>query len=249
MDTPLVVINADDLGFAADINAAIEELHRAGIITNATLMVDGPFVEEAVAIARRNPRLGVGLHLDLCPVVGLYSLPYDKMREGLSAPAMLSKVAEETERQITRFKQFGLDFSHMDSHRHFHALPELFTLVIEVAARHGLQSVRLTKDWILPRTPSVYWSEEFFMEAKTSLRRHGASHPDNFVYGWRDYSAADFKPGLNELMVHVGSADAEYLREYRHLSSPEFRRSLEDAQADLRSYPGSINRAHSSRRA
>lgn len=246
MDRKLLVINADDLGFSADINAAIEELHRAGIITNATLMVDGPFVEEAVAVARRNPQLGVGLHLDLCPVTGLYSLPYDRMREGLSTPSKQSEVAEEVDRQIKRFKRFGLEFSHMDSHRHFHALPELFALVVEVAASHGLKSMRLTKDWILPRTPSVYWDAAFFEKAAALLHFHEVRYPDNFIYGWREYSAEDYAPGLNELMVHVGYTEDEYRREYRLLTAPEFRRLLERAQVELNNYPDVVSRVLSS---
>jgi len=243
MNRKLLVVNADDLGFAPDVNASIEALHRAGIVTSASLMVDGKHVADALTIIHRNPRLGVGLHLDLCPVVGLYSLPYNQMRERLSNPDIQNAVAAEVDRQITAFKRYGLEFTHLDSHRHFHALPELFALVVEVSARHGAKSMRLTKNWLLPRTPSVHWDEDFFHDARHILHRRSIRFPDNFIYGWRDYSLLDCRPGLNELMVHVGSADAEYSREYALLSSLAFRQSLEATEVELRSYQ-QITRGH-----
>jgi predicted glycoside hydrolase/deacetylase ChbG (UPF0249 family) len=231
-----LIVNADDLGFAADINAAIEELHQAGRITNATLMVDGACVHEALGVIRRNPGLGIGLHLDLCPALGLYSLPYQTMREAARTPEMQARVAAEVDRQIVSFRSLGLDFTHMDGHRHFHALPEVFSTVIDVAAAHGLKTIRLSKDWIMPRTPSVFWDERFFLDAIGLLERYGIRYSENFVFGWRPYTEVDFRPGWNELMVHVGRAAEEYLREYALIASPEFERRIQASGVQLKSY-------------
>jgi predicted glycoside hydrolase/deacetylase ChbG (UPF0249 family) len=231
----LLVINADDFGFAPDVNAAIEELHQAGRITNTTLMVDGKHVDEALKIAHRNPSLGVGLHLDLCPVVGLYSLPYQQMREDLRMPGTLDRVADEVTRQINKFKGFGLDFHHMDGHRHFHALPELFALVVEVAAGHGLKTIRFNKDWILPRTPSVYLEDDFFRASIRLLERHNVAY-GKFINGWWDYSAADVDAGWNELMVHVGYEDEHYSMERQRIASAEFLQEFETAGVQLHTY-------------
>ena len=76
MDAKTLVINEDDLGFSADINATIEEAHRRGVVTNASVMVDGKEVDGALAVLSRNPKLGVGLHLDLCPAIGFYNVAY-----------------------------------------------------------------------------------------------------------------------------------------------------------------------------
>ena len=232
----LLVVNADDLGFTPDINAAIEELYRLGRVTNASLMVDGKHVDDAMATIRRNPSLGVGLHLDLCPVIGFYDGPYQRMRENLGKPEMLAKVSDEVDRQIDIFKGLGLDFTHLDGHRHFHALPEVFRTVVEVAAAHGMKSIRLTRDWILPRTPSCHWEDDFLQDSIALLQRHGVRYPTNFVYGWKDYGAADFRPGWNELMVHVGYDDEHYLREYKRLASEDFTRMLQDAAVELTTY-------------
>jgi predicted glycoside hydrolase/deacetylase ChbG (UPF0249 family) len=236
MNSRVLVINADDLGFSTDINSTIEEGHRAGCITNATLMVDGKEVEGGLAVIRRNSELGIGLHLDLCPVLGFYERSYQQIRDSLSSGETLRKVTGEVKRQIGRFQGFGLEFTHLDSHRHFHALPEIFTAVVETAAAHGLRSIRLTKDWILPKTPSVYWTDEFWGSAIELLRRHDITFPDKFVYGAGEYSAATFDPGLSELMVHVAYHDEYFFREYQRVSSEGFWRGVREAGIQVSSY-------------
>src|ERR1041384_1807606 len=60
-----LIVNADDFGRSASINQAVIRAHREGILTTASLMVNEPAFAEAVALAKVNPRLGVGLHLTL----------------------------------------------------------------------------------------------------------------------------------------------------------------------------------------
>src|SRR5579885_3332619 len=68
-----LVVNADDFGRSASINAAVIRAHREGVLTTASLMVNEPACAEALALARENPRLGVGLHLTL--LMGRAALP------------------------------------------------------------------------------------------------------------------------------------------------------------------------------
>jgi predicted glycoside hydrolase/deacetylase ChbG (UPF0249 family) len=210
-------------------------------------MVDGKDIAGAVAVIERNPDLGIGLHLDLCPVAGFYSLPYDEMRRRLDSPAMLQRVSTEVVRQIEAFRALGLEFTHMDGHRHFHALPELFHTVLDVALTFGLRTLRFTRDWILPRTPSVYLTTDFYEEATGVLKQNSVRYPDHFVYGWKPYNADSFREGLNELMVHVGYDDPHYLREHQQLASPEFWAHIKARDISLCSYcePGPITLHHS----
>src|SRR4249920_3074722 len=60
-----LIINADDFGRSQSINRAVVRAHQEGILTSASLMVNEPGFEEAVASAQENPALGVGLHLTL----------------------------------------------------------------------------------------------------------------------------------------------------------------------------------------
>src|SRR5512141_1420533 len=72
-----LIVNADDFGRSSAINAAVIRAHREGILTTASLMVNESACEEAVALARLNPKLGVGLHLTfLC---GHSALPTNRI--------------------------------------------------------------------------------------------------------------------------------------------------------------------------
>src|ERR1043165_4561730 len=68
-----LIVNADDFGRSHSINQAVVRAHREGILTTASLMVNGDAAAEAVELARQNPRLGLGLHVSL--VCGTSALP------------------------------------------------------------------------------------------------------------------------------------------------------------------------------
>ena len=70
-----LIVNADDFGRSASTNQAVIRAHREGILTTTSLMVNEPAFEEAVALAREHPTLGVGLHLTL--LCGHSALPPD----------------------------------------------------------------------------------------------------------------------------------------------------------------------------
>ena len=56
-----LIVNADDFGYSEEVNNAILRAHREGVLTSTSLMVAEPGCEQAVAIARQTPTLGVGL--------------------------------------------------------------------------------------------------------------------------------------------------------------------------------------------
>ena len=60
-----LIVNADDFGRSDSINQAVVRAHREGMLTSASLMVNGEAFDDAVRLARQNSKLGVGLHLAL----------------------------------------------------------------------------------------------------------------------------------------------------------------------------------------
>jgi predicted glycoside hydrolase/deacetylase ChbG (UPF0249 family) len=70
-------VTADDFGFSHGVNRAILQAYREGIVTHASLMVTGDAADEAVALARANPGLSVGLHLVV--VSGRSALPHSEI--------------------------------------------------------------------------------------------------------------------------------------------------------------------------
>jgi chitin disaccharide deacetylase len=114
-----LVVNADDFGLSAGVNAGVLRSHREGIVTTASVMVRGEAVEEAVASAEAQGLIALGLHVDLAEWTctnGEWRLAYEVVRT--SDPVA---VAAELERQLERFRALtGRDPTHLDSHQHVH---------------------------------------------------------------------------------------------------------------------------------
>ena len=81
-----LIVTADDFGAAEEVNDAVEQAHREGILTAASLMVSAPAAGDAVARAREMPRLRVGLHLVL--VEGRPTLPPSSVPDLVDADGM-----------------------------------------------------------------------------------------------------------------------------------------------------------------
>ena len=47
-----LIVNADDFGLHHSINEAVEDAHQNGILTSASLVVNGESFEKAIAIAK-----------------------------------------------------------------------------------------------------------------------------------------------------------------------------------------------------
>ena len=131
-----LIVNADDFGLTAGINAGIVHAHERGIVRSATLMVHGAAAEEAAAWARAHPSLGVGLHIDLWEHVlqgGQWVRSYQHCASDAQA------VRAEIERQFERFcALLGREPDHIDTHQHVHRQPPVGDEVRDFAARRGL---------------------------------------------------------------------------------------------------------------
>ena len=154
-----LVVTADDFGLAAEVNEAIEAAHQRGIVTAASLMVNGPAVDDAVVRARRMPSLRVGLHLVL--VDGRPTLPPDKIPDLVGADGMLrsdpliaglsllfpssvrEQVAAEITAQFEAFRATGLQLDHVNAHHHFHLHPWVAGPLFAIGPRYGMRSVRV----------------------------------------------------------------------------------------------------------
>ena len=127
----LLIVNADDFGLSAGVNAGIVQAHEQGIVTSASLMVRHGAAEQAAALARRLPRLGVGLHIDLWESafrggqwVRLYSRADDE-------PASIER---EVQAQLARFRALmGRQPDHLDTHQHVHRREPAASLVARAA--------------------------------------------------------------------------------------------------------------------
>jgi predicted glycoside hydrolase/deacetylase ChbG (UPF0249 family) len=130
-------------------------------------------------------------------------------------------VRAETEAQIARMRGRGLAITHLDGHRHAHALPGVWEHVVDTALSAGISIVRRPAESLRVRPLAVGASLK-----KLALRgallvapAARARSPDHFVGLSLQGGAAGpegllavldrLEPGTTELMVHVGHVDPE----------------------------------------
>lgn len=149
---------ADDFGLDEAVNEAVEEGHRHGVLTAASLMVAEGAAADAVRRARRLPGLGVGLHLSLThgqSVLPPRDIPhlvdaagrFDErlVRAALNwcRPRVLEELGREVEAQFRAFLATGLPLDHVSVHQHMHLHPALLGALLASGARCGLPYVRV----------------------------------------------------------------------------------------------------------
>ena len=157
-----LIINADDFGRSRSINQAVIRAHREGVLTTTSLMVNEPDCAEAVALAKENPRLGVGLHLAL--LCGHSGLPREKIQglvndrnEFSDNPARVGakyffncglrgQLRAEIHGQFARFRATGLPLDHVNGHLHLHLHPTVFGILMQDGEQLGIRRMRLTRE-------------------------------------------------------------------------------------------------------
>ena len=157
-----LIVNADDFGRSRSVNEAVVRAHREGILTTASLMVNEPGFDEAVKLAKENPRLGAGLHLTL--LLGHPALPPEKIPglvnargEFSNSPAgagmnyffkrgLRGQLRAEIHAQFEKFHATGLPLDHVNGHLHLHLHPVIFNILMEDAEKLGIRHLRLTRD-------------------------------------------------------------------------------------------------------
>ena len=161
-----LIVCADDFGLDDAVNAAVEAASRDGILTCASLMVGAPAAVDAVARARRLPRLKVGLHLVLVdgrPVLPPAAVPAlvradgafddDMLRAGLRfffSPAARRQLAAEIRAQFAAFRATGLDLDHVNTHKHFHIHPTVAGLILAIGREFGVKAMRVPAEPMAP---------------------------------------------------------------------------------------------------
>ncbi|HEY5209683.1 MAG TPA: hopanoid biosynthesis-associated protein HpnK [Stellaceae bacterium] len=183
-----LIVTADDFGISPGVNAAIEDSHRHGILSAASLMVAGDAAADAVARARRLPSLGVGLHLvlvDGAPILPPARLPdlVDATGRFPNAPARLGarlyfsaaarrQAEAETRAQLDAFRATGLPLDHVNAHHHFHFHPAVRDLLIRLAPEYGIRAIRV------PREPGNMLLRPFAASLRRRFDRAGIVHND-----------------------------------------------------------------------
>lgn len=229
MSRRYAIVNADDFGRSARINAGVEEAYERGIVTSVSLMVRWPYAEAAAAYARCHPDLSVGLHIDLGEWVYRDTewVPVYRVVDENDPGA----VSQEVNLQVAEFiRLMRRPPSHVDGHQHAH--------LKEPARRYVLASGSRLKVPVRGITPDVKYCGCFYGQDAESR-----PCPRNISVEGLLEILAGLGSGVTELGCHpAASADPdttynfERLTELETLCSPVVRSALAEMDTGLCSF-------------
>ena len=154
-----LIVNADDFGRHELINRAVERAFNSGCLRSATLMAGGIAFDDAINLAKKFPKLGVGIHFTLAngnPILPPEEIPTLVTEEGifhgdyikflkryLSGKISLGEVRSELAAQLEKILNTGLTLTHFDSHQHLHHIPGIIEIVLELASAKNISAMRV----------------------------------------------------------------------------------------------------------
>lgn len=162
-----LIVNADDLGADEARNGGIFEAVRAGVVTSASILPNGPALEHALEGIRAGGCKGTSfaVHMNFSegrPLAeGLSRLagPDGNFLGKAGAHRLLMKagdaalegeIARESALQIRRLIDAGIDITHIDGHQHVHVFPAALRAVAETAKGLGVRRMRIPDEAFPP---------------------------------------------------------------------------------------------------
>lgn len=159
-----MIINADDFGCSESVNRAIVDCFKQNRINRTTIMVNMPYTDEAVMLAKENSFFDcVGLHInltegkalseecassELCDENGFFKgtfhIPF-KSRLYLDKNIRRA-IASEVETQIKKYIELGFTLMHADSHNYTHTYFSVYGEVRKLLKKYGFKTTRISRN-------------------------------------------------------------------------------------------------------
>jgi len=256
-NSKLLILHADDLGMAHSIDSASFDALNKGAVSSASVMIPTPWITEVAAYAKTHPNADLGLHLTITSEWETYRWggvsPSDKVATLLdssgtfpneesivAAKANAAEVEREIRAQVERALKLGIQPTHLDSHmgalftRH-----DLFAAYVKVAHEYHLPFLGLRGNPATAPQPPLS-AADVLLDTVYSADR-GVPRDK-----WKEFyvkTIASLKPGLTEIIVHLGYDDSELQavmvkheafgatwrqHDYDVVNSPEFKKALKD---------------------
>ena len=209
----LLILHADDLGVSHSVNAASFDALDKGAISSASIMMPTPWVTEVAAYAKAHPNADLGLHLTITSEWETYRWGSVASKAAVSslhdpdgtfprevktvvANAKASEVDTELRAQVDRALAMGIRPTHLDSH-----MGALF-------ARPDLMEtyVRMAHDYRMPFLATL--APKGDLQLNTVI----VANPSIPAADWLKFyvnAVSTLKPGVSEIIVHLGNDDAE----------------------------------------
>jgi hypothetical protein len=257
-NSKLLIIHADDLAVAHSQDAASFAALDQHAVTSASIMVPCPWLTEVADYAKAHPDADLGLHLTLTaewktyrwgPVASRNTVPSLLDPSGYLwpevEPAVRSLKSDEVEReiraQVERAIAMGIHPTHLDSHMGtLFARPDLFAVYIKIAHEYKLPFLAVRTPDAPQALLSMLTDKDFLLDSLV------IADPSVNPANWKTFytnAIQNLKPGLTEIIVHLGHDDAEMQavmvdhpdygaawrqRDFDAVTSPEFKKSLQD---------------------
>lgn len=257
-DSKLLIIHADDLAVAHSVDVASFDALNKNAVTSASIMVPCPWLNEVAAYAKSHPDADLGLHLTLTSEWKIFRWgpveSKDKVTSLLdpsgylwpeTAPAAANEKSQEVEReiraQIERAIALGIQPSHLDSHMGvLFSKPELFAVYVKVAHEYKLPFFSVRVPGLSSQVLALFSDKDVVVDSLVM------ANPTVGTGEWKTFylnAVRNLKPGLTEMIVHLGHDDAELQavtldhpdfgsawrqRDYDFVTSAEFKKALDE---------------------
>ena|SRR5579863_7355934 len=257
-DSKLLIIHADDLAVAHSEDAASFDALDKGAATSASIMIPCPWLTEVAVYAKAHPDADLGLHLTLTSEWKTYRWgsvePKDKVPSLFDSSGYLwndenvaaqhlkaDEVEREIRAQVERALALGIHPTHLDSHMGtLFTRPDLFAIYVKVAHEYRLPFLAVRSPDAPPAILSLLSDKDVALDAVL------IADPRIKPADWKNFyldTLKNLKPGISELIVHLGHDDAELQavtvdhpdygaawrqRDYDAVTSPEFKKALEE---------------------
>src|SRR5450755_2628708 len=255
-DAKLLIVHADDLAVAHSEDAASFEALDKHYVSSASIMVPCPWLTEVADYAKAHPDADLGLHLTLNSEWKTYRWgsvdSSDKVpslldpagtlwstTEQVATNAKSAEAEQEIRSQVERALAMGIHPTHLDTHMGtLFSTPALFAAYVTVAHEYHLPFLVVAD--VGPAYRSLFSSNEFVLD-NVVIAGEGLK-PDQTKAFYLN-AIKNLKPGLTEMIVHLGHDDAELQtvmvdhvdygaawrqRDFDIVSSPEFKQALRD---------------------
>lgn len=209
-----LILNADDFGLSPSINKGIVDCFKEGLISSTTIMMNTPYTDEAIHLAKEHNIKNIGIHLNL--TYGKSVLPASEVPSLVDENGVFHYVCmlgyytqyldakKELRAQIEKFLATGLTPTHLDHHHYFNEIPNILKAYLELAKEYNLP-VRSMDDNArsLAREMGLKTTDEFSFAFHGNGVDIGTFQILKSLFWNRDISL--------EILTHVGYLD-EYTR-------------------------------------
>ena len=222
-DAKLLIIHADDLGVSHSENEASTYAMEKGSVSSGSIMVPTPWFPEIAAYAQAHSKADLGLHLTLTsewkylkwqPVADKKEVPKlmnqnDFMFSAVDSVLMSSNATEvekELRAQIEKAKQFGVDFTHFDSHMGtLYAKPDYLQVLMKLGREYKvpvmLNGLILSANKVNANHAADVIIDSIFIENPPDFKSGSNAFYTKILNG--------VKPGVHLIILHAAYNDRE----------------------------------------